>query len=80
MQLPELLRRLQNLQTAANKITITSAALSCTIGEHIRCLNDCIDICVAHDQAAKMQKCLNAIQDALMGYCDAAAALARGDE
>lgn len=78
MQPWELLERLKGLQTAANNVTITSAAVSRTVGDYTECLGDACSREELYLRAENMRKCIVANQDALEKYCDAAALLAGG--
>lgn len=78
MQPQKLIKDLQDIQTATNKITIASAAVSHATGEFIEFLGSDEDLANAAKYTTQLMPCLKALTDALEDYTRVAIRLYRG--
>lgn len=74
----ELIQNLQDIQTATNKITLASAAVSSTTGDFIEFLGSGEDLANAPSYTEPLASCIKALTCALDEYVKAAVQLYRG--
>lgn len=71
MQPQELVKNLQDIQMATNKISITSAGLGHAIGNTLKFLGSDEDLTNMPGYVAQLGPCINALTDALNDYIEA---------